>query len=153
MQNLIIWVKNKAHSDSCHEVCVFAMCMSCHVSQYKYHIQTQILVLQTEWKFQHNYGFLPASDSVSASVERLPPQAFPARGPSLLGVPPCDLIFPEKSSRKLSSTMAHMMQPPCKLSTITNQSVYRKKYLTLLVTSPALTVVPVPSACSFNQSV
>lgn len=77
----------------------------------------------TEWKFQQNYGFLPASDSVSAALERRPPPAFQSEP---LGVSPCDLIFPENSPETSGAQALTWCSLLCKTSSTTNRSLYRK---------------------------
>lgn len=73
------------------------------VPQFKHHIQTEIPLLQTEWKFQQTAASSRPSDSLEARAECLPPLAFSCSEPEPLGVSDCDLISTENYSPEAST--------------------------------------------------
>lgn len=88
----------------------------------------------------HNWMEVPTKLCLQVTQSELPLSVFHPR-PFLLGASGCVSLWPHlprKTPRNLSSTVAHMMQPLCKLSTTTNRSFYEK------TSRLALMVVPVP---------
>lgn len=109
-------------------------CRQADSSSIKRCIQDEIPLLQTEWKFQHSYCFLPACESFKASAKYLPPLVHFPSEPQ--GVSACDLI----STRKLQSTNCSNRHGVCVLCSTQQAGKFTVKhpYITTTATQQML---------------